>query len=707
MSTAAYPKFPDATAEIAHVLECHAQERAAEEQEFREEWLSLPLSRRRALGISLYPLQFREAQTALGDRFRLRFEIEPHARGEQSPSDSSSGAGNAKHRTPPRSLRLQAGQVVELFRRGSDGEARAGDGECVRGILAELRPDRLSVIADAAPDWLEDAACGLNLVFNETTYREMEQALNAVGLPERRALERFRNRLLAYDPVLDPLRMAGGAVGDSTAETDGGTGRAVRELAARLNPAQQRAVAGVQALAEGQFAIVHGPPGTGKTTTITAAVAGLVARGDRVLVTAPTNAAADLLAESIATALSGGEPGEAKPQGRGLRVLRLGHPARVSEELWKLTLEGALAEHPEARNAQRYREEANELFRKARKFRRNFGAAERAERNALLKEHGELRKLIRDLERAASAHILESAGVIVCTLVGAASDRLRALQFDCAVIDEATQAIEGAAWIPLLRAPRAVLAGDHCQLPPTIRAAPELEHTLFEKIITRHAGADCIFFLDTQYRMEPEILAFSNAEFYENQLESGAGLKERVRFPIEERGWTRALLFIDTAGCDFTEELDPESESYANPGEARLLAAVYSDLHSTLLENQWSAGVIATYRQQVELLRSAGDGGAVPDIEGLQSCEIDTVDAFQGRECDVILISLVRSNEVGETGFLGETRRMNVALTRAKRLLVVVGDSATLARHPFYDRFLKHVEAHGDYRSAYEFLEIV
>lgn len=677
------------------------REREAEREEFRREWLELSLNRRRALGVTLFPLDFVEASGTLGGRWKLRFRYQENAGGDKNPGASKFGRGH----------RFQSGQVVQLFRAGRI-EGEMNPDENLSGILAEVRADRLVVIADDAPDWLEDGRIGINLAFNETTYREMERALRD-ALENKKTASR-RDRLLAYSPARALNISRDSASDDSTV--------------AGLNAAQSAAVRGVQALAEGDFAVIHGPPGTGKTTTVVAAIVALLERGDRVLVTAPTNAAVDLLAERLLAACAedtGGTPAGPKARSK-IKLLRLGHPARVSEAVWRHTLEGQVDAHPDAKTTVRYRADADELYRKARKYRRNFGPQERAERAAMLKEHAGLRRLIREMEQGIVKHIVDSADVVVTTLVGATSKRIADLEFDCAVIDEATQALEPAAWIPTLRAKRVVMAGDHRQLPPTVKAAQELSNTLFEKVITRHAQADCVFFLDTQYRMRPEIVAFSNREFYEDRLltdesvlarDDGESKNEAHAEAVPISG-TAPLIFIDTAGCDFTEELDPDSESYRNSGEARLLAAVLEQNAPAVLERGWSIGVIATYRNQVGYLRESlasvlsGENEIFQEVhsgEALsrRAIEVDTVDAFQGREHDLVCISLVRSNEAGETGFLGETRRMNVALTRARRLLIVVGDSATLANHPFYARFLEHADREGDYRSAYEFLEIV
>lgn len=709
-------EYSGAAEELSALLAALEIEREAEREEFRREWLEYSLARRRALGVTLYPLEFVEANGTLGGRWKLRFRFSDATEASANSTGADSGK-NAKARLG-RGHRFQSGQLVQLFRAPAEGAKKdASESETLSGVLAEIRQDRLTVIADQEPDWLDQGRVGINLAFNETTYREMERAVRQT-LEDKKIASR-RDRLLAYSPA-------------RSLHFDQATDESTSRLpVAALNGAQARAVAGVAALQPGDFAVIHGPPGTGKTTTVVAAIRTLLERGERVLVTAPTNAAADLLAErllaaDLATFENSGRavnapPGDSVRARSRTRLLRLGHPARVSESIARHTLEGSVDAHPDAKTTLRYRAEAEELYRKARKYRRNFGPAERAERAAMLKEHAELRRLIRDMERGIVKHIVDGADVIVTTLVGAASNRLAEQEFDCAVIDEATQALEPAAWIAALRAEKLVMAGDHRQLPPTVKAAAELSNTLFEKTITRHAGANCVFFLDTQYRMRPEIVAFSNREFYEDRLQTDESVLLRHQAAAKagealEDEWQSPLVFIDTAGCDFHEELDPDSESYRNPGEARLLATLLENRAAAYRRAGRSIGVIATYREQANHLRDVlaalpentqPTSAATEDETPLPGLEVDTVDAFQGREHDWICISLVRSNDAGETGFLSETRRLNVALTRARRLLLVVGDSATLANHAFYERFLKYAERHGDYRSAYEFLEIV
>ena len=681
---------------MERLLELLAEEKEAERDLFAREWLTLPLGKRRELGITLYPVELDEARLTLKDRWRLSFRV-----------STSAGATASQF-----GRRFSVGQNVEVF--GPDAghsdrsAATSGSGEVLRrlpGVIAEVGRGQFVVICDDSPDWLEKSGLGLDLAFSETTYRAMEAAVRIVlappKTPEGRMLGRLRDRLLGA-PQSIPA-----AAGRLPSGDDRGARPAENFRGPALNPAQKRAVVGALRLMQGDedFMLIHGPPGTGKTTTLVASIHSLVTSGRarKVLVTAPTNAAVDLLTEKLLE--------------QGLGVLRLGHPARVEERLWQCTLEGRADSHEQTPVLAKMRHQAESLYKEARRFRRRFGPVEAAERRAQLADYRELRAQIRVLEKNITQQVLDDARIILATLVGAGSSNIRGRRFDVCCIDEASQALEPASWIPMLNSGRVILAGDHQQLPPVVKSGNALQHTLFEKIIERHTGTDSIFFLDTQYRMAAEIMAFPNAQFYGGRLRAHSPTISRRPSTgvFEALGAVSPFVFVDTAGTDFLEIRDPQTESCRNEGEARLIKTLLARLEVQLSEETWSVGVIAAYRDQAELMRHVLDerlsraAAAFPRTVRQGSLtldlEVDTVDSFQGRERDAILISLVRSNELGETGFLSETRRMNVALTRARRLLIVVGDSATLSFHPFYERFLEHAREHGDYRSAYEFME--
>ena len=304
--------------------------------------------------------------------------------------------------------------------------------------------------------------------------------------------------------------------------------------------------------------------------------------------------------------------------------------------------------------------------------------------------------------------IFQRTQVVASTLVGASGPSLKGTKFPVVFIDEAGQGLEPATWIPVLKTDKVVLAGDHCQLPPTIKsfeaARAGLSETLFEKAISRQPEASKM--LNLQYRMPELIMGFSAGQFYNKELEAAPNTLNHFLEPEEP-----VMTFIDTAGSGFTEEQEEETLSTFNADEARFTVNILEGLLQRIginafLEQQWTVGLISPYRAQVRRMKellAEGNFEAIKAIEELLT--VDSIDAFQGQERDVIVISLVRSNPDGEIGFLADVRRMNVALTRAKRKLIVIGDSSTLSSHPFYQDFLDYVEENNIYKSVYEFME--
>ena len=449
-----------------------------------------------------------------------------------------------------------------------------------------------------------------------------------------------------------------------------------------LNDSQRAAIA--FALAAKDFAVIHGPPGTGKTTTVVEFIRTAVANGDTVLACAPSNHAVDNLLEKLLAA--------------GELPVRLGHPARVMPELRARAVDILAEKHPDARQARKRAKEAFALFRQADRWTKEKPLP--GEKAALRREARDMLTEVRKLEALAVERVLDEARIVCATLTGLDSQLLGQRRFDVVVIDEACQSTEPANWVPLLRADKLVLAGDHCQLPPTVLSPEAAERglsvSLMERLVAR-SGAAVSRLLTVQHRMNSAIMAFSNAEFYDGQLiahESVANhrmcdLPGVAANPLTET----PVQFIDTAGASYDEELEADTGSRRNVQEAALaVKKVRALLAAGVTPAQ--IGVITPYRAQVRLLRDR-----LADVPGL---EIDSVDGFQGREKEAIIVSLVRSNNEGEIGFLADTRRTNVALTRARRKLLVIGDSATLANDPFYARMLTHFEEAGATSSVWE-----
>jgi superfamily I DNA and/or RNA helicase len=436
-------------------------------------------------------------------------------------------------------------------------------------------------------------------------------------------------------------------------------------LDAQLNDAQRAAVG--RALGAPELALVHGPPGTGKTRTLVEIVRQVVRGGGRVLATAASNTAVDNLAERLAAAGEG--------------VVRLGHPARVSPAVEEHTLDAMLDADEASALARSWFAEASALRRKLSKIR------DRAERKATLAEARQLEGDARRHLAGTQAAILARHRVICATAAGADALLLGELAFDLVVLDEATQCPDPIALVALWRAPRAVLAGDPCQLPPTVISGdPLLASTFFDRL------RDEASLLVVQHRMHAEIMRFPSETMYGGKLVAAPEVAAHV---LEDLGVapdpTRAhpFVFVDTSGKGWLEERAPDDPSTANPGNAARVAAEARRLLARGLSPD-DLAVITPYDAQARAIRDL-----------LPGVEVGTVDGFQGREKEAILVDLVRANEDGELGFLADRRRMNVALTRARRFLLVLGDGATLGADPWYRAFVAGAEARGAWISAW------
>lgn len=533
-----------------------------------------------------------------------------------------------------------------------------------RAVVSERGEDSIRVALNDLPDELEEhASWRVDACGDEVAHQRQRTALEMVRSATGGRLAKLRQVLLGERaPTFDPIAP-------------------YTPLNPALNPSQQSAVQ--FALSAEDLAIIHGPPGTGKTTTVVELVRQAVARGEKVLACAPSNLGVDNLLERLVAA--------------GENAVRLGHPARVLPQLREHTLDLMVEEHKDVRIAHKLVREALALRRKAERHTRAKPAP--GARREMRQEARELLADARRLEQQTVERILDGATVLCCTLTGLSNDLLGKREFDLAVIDEAGQSTEPPCWIPLLRSRRVVLAGDHCQLPPTVlsrdAAAQGFGVSLMERLVAL-AGAEISRRLKVQYRMHAAIMEFPSIEFYEAELEADEGVRSHllVDLPgIEANALTEAPLhFIDTAGAGYEEQLEPDGESRQNPQEARLVERKVRELLAAGLPPQ-DVAVIAPYAAQVRLIREEMQAPGV---------EIDTVDGFQGREKEAVVVSLVRSNGDGEIGFLADTRRMNVALTRARRKLIVIGDSATLSGHHFYKSLFDYFESCAAYHTVWE-----
>lgn len=447
-----------------------------------------------------------------------------------------------------------------------------------------------------------------------------------------------------------------------------------------LNAVQREAVA--WGLAARDVAVIHGPPGTGKTTTVVELIRCAVARGERVLATAPSNTAVDNLLGRLID--------------KRVNAVRIGHPARVDARLREHTLDSLVENHENMRWVKGLMLEAEQLYRKASRYTRAKPVP--GERQEMRREARRLRSEAREMEHQAVRHVLQGADVI-CATTTFDPDALDGSLFDLAVVDEACQSTEPGCWLPLLHANRIVLAGDHCQLPPTVLSAEAQREgfgrSMLERLVEQY-GTDVTRQLTVQYRMHDDIMRFSSRHFYDDTLIADATVCGHTLGDIlvsaDNVLLQTPVTYIDTAGAGWDEELEPDGESRRNIAEGKLILRKVEQLRAAGLPSS-DIAVIAPYAAQVRWLREQARDDKL---------EIDTVDGFQGREKEAVLISMVRSNNIGEIGFLGDTRRMNVALTRARRKLIVVGDSATLAHHSFYVALLEYLEAIGAYHTVWE-----
>ncbi|QDH81407.1 AAA family ATPase [Echinicola soli] len=619
-------------------------------EQYRLKTLSASIADKQKDGICWYPVQVVKTKVGLGDR--LIVEIE---RGDSRLSHG-----------------FQSGKTVSLFSNFSDGAPLRTNGVV---NLVKKNTMVITLMGHEWPDWLQDGKLGVDLHFDEASYREMEYAMQQVIKAGAGRLGQLRDVLLGQEAA------------SFTA------GLPLVFATSHLNHSQVEAVQKV--LAAQDVALVHGPPGTGKTTTMVQAINETLQRHPQVMVCAPSNAAVDLLVEKLLA--------------KRISTLRIGHPARVDDQILEQTLDAKIAQHSSFKDLKKLRKSAEEYRKLGRKYKRNFGAAERQQRKQLFAEASKVKEAARHLEDYILYDVFQQNQVIATTLVGANHTALKGMEFPVVFIDEAAQGLEPATWIPVMKAKKVVMAGDHCQLPPTIKsyeASKEgLSETLFEKVIDRQPEAS--WMLKVQYRMPELIMRFSSEYFYQGQLEAAALTDAHCLSRAEP-----VMEFIDTAGSGFGEHLEKDSLSKLNAEEARFGLGLLEKLVERIgvgcfQEQQFTIGVISPYKAQVKKLTELMEEGAV--FEGLRELSdvvtIGTIDGFQGQERDVVLISLVRSNEQGEIGFLADTRRMNVALTRAKRKLIVIGDSGTLSSHPFYQQFLDFVAENGLYKSIYEYME--
>lgn len=544
---------------------------------------------------------------------------------------------------------FEYGRPVCFFRISADRQIRYFN---FSAVISYVQDNKMVVVLpgpQVLPELVVTGELGVQLYFDDTSYKTMFAALREVAEAKGNRTARLREVLLGKAPALrretGPVRFPW------------------------LNVSQEKAVN--QVLCAKEVAVVHGPPGTGKTTTLVEAVYETLHRENQVMVSAQSNTAVDWIAEKLVD--------------RGIPVLRIGNPTRVNDKMLAFTYERRFEAHSDYPELWQIRKTIREMTGRLRK-------SGREDRERLHNQLTKLRVRATGLEIRIDTELFTEARVIACTLVGAASRVLERKRFSSLFIDEAAQAIEAACWIAISRADRVILAGDHCQLPPTIKcieaARGGLGRTLLEKVVLHKP--ETVSLLKIQYRMHEDIMRFPSRWFYHDELEAAPEVKYRGVLDFDT-----PASWIDTSELDLQEKAVAEGTGRLNTGEAELLVRELKNYMERIgirriLEEHIDFGVISPYRAQVHYLRHL-----LKKEPFFRPCRrlitVHTVDGFQGQERDVIMISLVRANEKGQIGFLRDLRRMNVAITRARMKLLILGEAVTLTRHPFYRELYEYI----------------
>ncbi|NXK87380.1 SMBP2 protein, partial [Formicarius rufipectus] len=613
-----------------------------------QESVSLKELQRR--GVCLLKLQVSSQRTGLYGRLLVTFQPRKWDSDPELPSNS-----------------FGPGDIVGLYDSAGQGDLLAS------GIVTRVTTKAVTVALEEPREGElgldHERSFRLLKLANDVTYNRLKRALTA--------LKQYRGG--PASDLIDVLFFA--SAPRASSET-----KPLKFFNTSLDESQKEAVS--FSLAQRELAIIHGPPGTGKTTTLVEIILQAVQQGLKVLCCAPSNVAVDNLVERLA--------------GCKVRLVRLGHPARLLEPIQQHSLDAVLARGDNAQIVAEIRKDIDHAWAKTKK------AQDKGERSHFLSEIKTLRKELKEREEAAMASALTHASVVLATNTGASSDGpLKLLpenHFDLVVIDECAQALEASCWIPLLKAPKCILAGDHKQLPPTIvspRAAAEgLSLSLMERLV-RRCGERAVRMLTVQYRMHRDIMAWASAELYGGRLSAHPCVAQHLLRDLpgvsSTEETTIPLLLIDTAGCDLFELEEEDEQSKGNPGEVQLAGLHVQALVDAGVKAK-DIAVVAPYNLQVDMLREHL-------CHSHPELEIKSVDGFQGREKEAVILSFVRSNRKGEVGFLAEERRINVAVTRARRHVAVVCDSHTVGSQPFLRRLLDHFSHHGHVRSAFEYLD--
>ena len=604
-------------------------EQEAEREEFRIQSERMPLERKIRRGVCWWPV--RAGRSYYNSLNQLVVEIE-----------NLSPAASEDDETEADTL-LEYGKPIQFFQppAAKDGKTKYLS---FNSTISYVEGNRMVVTvpsADCIAELSTAERLGLQLYFDETSYRTMTRALDDVINGKGKRMQEL-------------LKVFGGL-------------QATRQLTIKpmsfpwLNPTQEKAVNEV--LRAKDVAVVHGPPGTGKTTTLVEAIYETLHRETQVLVCAQSNMAVDWISEKLVD--------------HGVPVLRIGNPTRVNDKMLSFTYERKFEAHPDYPELWAVRRDIRQVHQQK--------PSNKHQRLARLRDRAQ------ELEMRINADLFNEARVVACTLVGTANKLMVGQKFSTLFIDEAAQALEPACWIAIRRAGRVILAGDHQQLPPTIKCYEAMREglgrTLMERIV--EAQPECVTLLGVQYRMNDAIMKFSSDWFYEGKLQSDPSVRHRSVLDYET-----PIVWIDN---EEPEQYVGENHGRINKAEADLLLLHLQGYINKVginrfLEERIDVGIISPYRVQTHYLRQQ-----IRQREEFHRVRhlitVGTVDGFQGQERDIILISLVRSNEHGQIGFLSDLRRMNVAMTRARMKLLIFGNRATLSHSSFYQRLIKYIDS--------------
>ena len=606
------------------------------------------------------------------------FMVKKMGKNENQGNTALQQSENANQKVQSSNLKVQSNQKVQ----SSNLKVQSIKYFSFTGTVSYVDGDRMVItVPDSAPllDLQQSTEpIGVQLSFDETSYKLMFEALDRVMKAKNNRLAYLRDLFYSHQKAgrfsFEPMKFPW------------------------LNPTQERAVNEV--LWAKDVAIVHGPPGTGKTTTLVEAINETLMRESQVLVCAQSNMAVDWISEKLVD--------------RGVNVLRIGNPTRVNDKMLGFTYERRFESHPDYPQLWAIRKAIRELRKNRKKGSENYH-----------QKMDRLKSRAAEIEIRINSELFGEARVIACTLVGSAHRLLEGMKFGTLFIDEAAQALEAACWIPMRRASRVILAGDHCQLPPTVKSIAALRAGLGKTLMERIAEnkPEVVTLLKIQYRMNDEIMRFSSDWFYGGKVESAPQIKYRsvldYDHPItwidtsneenqitiegedapEDSASTSSSVSAANQNSDlnFKEQFVGESFGRINKAEAELTLLTLAEYFTKIgkqrvLSESIDVGIISPYRAQVQYLKKL-----IKKYEFFKPyrrlISVNTVDGFQGQERDVILISLVRSNDEGQIGFLKDLRRMNVAMTRARMKLIILGNKDTMTKHPFYKKLWEYVEA--------------